>query len=357
MTTFRQMSRIRQGTLLIIVSGLCAMLMSLSLMFLARMRGDARDILLVTRMSQARLMLVAGCNYIQEASRLGWEYHPAPAGWAGSATSIAINPADPSQRESYGWIDVRDGYMGPKNTEYTDVNGFDAAWRAAHPKATTPSQNFPIGSVARCPMYVMRRPPCAIQLTVTYNPISSDPASPDFGLPYFKNLDPKPQLGPGAPSYADWVDPQASDPDQPLSPRQESVNLAWFRVYRDGPATFVITCGAGPTQGFRSWAEMTAADRDIYGNDQPYFEDLLAQEYCTWYRVEWSAAVQDLEYHIMPQEHNRNVYLYDSMNISHMFGFAAGPNQNTWNWGLTHQRNMVGTIKWVQRLVDPPTKW
>ncbi len=87
----------RRGTVLIVVAGLSALLASSALIFLISVRGDVEDMNLLQREAQARIMLTAACNYIQEASRLGWE----PA----ASTST-------EHTEAFGWIDVRDGAWG-----------------------------------------------------------------------------------------------------------------------------------------------------------------------------------------------------------------------------------------------------
>jgi hypothetical protein len=140
--------------------------------------------------------------------------------------------------------------------------------------------------------------------------------------------------------------------------------MSWFRVFRDGPATFIITCGAGATQGFRDWNEVKAsACESLFGGDSQYFTNLLAQEIRTWYRVEWSAAVPSNNWNRYEEQwddFNCQDYFLQPVNSSHRWGgtrvFDFGGNG--WgSWGMMHQKDMIGTIKWVQRLVDQPTKW
>ncbi len=59
----------RCGSLLIVVAGLSALLMSITLIFLMRIRSAAEESAAVLREAEAHIMLVAACNYIQEASR------------------------------------------------------------------------------------------------------------------------------------------------------------------------------------------------------------------------------------------------------------------------------------------------
>ncbi|MBA3848173.1 MAG: hypothetical protein H0X45_16200, partial [Planctomycetes bacterium] len=150
----------RGGAVLIIVAGLCGLMAALSIAFLARMRTDATEMGVVVRDAQAKLMLSAACAYVLEAGRIGWDDSPA-------------------HRECFGWIDVRDGTTGPK---------FDAS-------GTDDDRFFRVGSHARFPMGVLRRPPYAVQLTVAYNPIQTMPlgaALPwpaPYGRPYLTEPD------------------------------------------------------------------------------------------------------------------------------------------------------------------------
>ena len=95
----------RCGSVLIIVAGLSAILLMLSMAFIARMRSDSEESRQVGRDAQARIMLTGALHLIQEASRLGWSRTPV------DASSIT----DPSWGdECYGWTDVRDGSIGPR---------------------------------------------------------------------------------------------------------------------------------------------------------------------------------------------------------------------------------------------------
>ncbi|HYE04983.1 MAG TPA: hypothetical protein VEL07_05600 [Planctomycetota bacterium] len=114
----------RPGAVLIVVAGICGLMAALSIAFLARMRTDASEMAVVVRDAQAKLMLSAACAYVLEAGRIGWD-------------------DSPLHRECFGWIDVRDGRVGPK----FDASGLDD------------DRLFRIGSHARFPMQPMRRAP------------------------------------------------------------------------------------------------------------------------------------------------------------------------------------------------------
>jgi hypothetical protein len=322
----------RHGTILIIVAGIAALLASLTVTFLVRMRSDAEEMQVVVREAQARIMLMAACNWIQEASRIGWT-PPSPVPPGGN-------------RETFGWIDVRDDTLGPK---------FIA-------DGVPDDSRFPVGSSRRFPMHVMERPPYATQLMVSYNPIRT-PASPEpvttsdpaFGRPYFRNPDPQPAVdngwtappgtGVNAANFARW---EQGD----RTPRPTSTGMAWFRIHRESGATFVVTCGSGGSLGYRTWAEVGAADRAQFSGDEGLFLNLMASELRLWFRVEWTAAVMAMDYHMLDHSlgRDRDHYMVWPMNSSHA---TAGHEYRT----QTHARNMGGTIRWVQRLISEPAKW
>jgi len=326
-------SHTRSGTVLIIVAGISALLAGLTVSFLARMRADAEEMQVVVRETQARIMLTSACNWIQEASRIGWEPE---------ATLPTAN------KETFGWIDVRDNKLGPKFL----ANNLDDATR------------FPLRSYKRFPMFLMEQPPYAVQLTASYNPIRT-PSSPDpvdfgdaaFGKPYLRHPDPQPVENNGwdpsqpdgstvnAGRFTDWANGRQR-------PRPTSVGMAWFRVWRESGATFVVTCGGGGTQGFRTYDEMTPSEKAEFNNDPGLFESLKANEVRLWYRVEWSAAVMAMDYHMLDHSlgRDRDHYMVWPMNASHSI---AGHEYRT----QTHARNMGGTIRWVQRLSTEPTNW
>ena len=80
----------RSGTVLIVVAGLSALLASMTIAFLIRQRSSAEESTQFEQDIQARIMLIAGCNYIQETSRIGYD-----------------DGVDPYHREAFGWVDVR----------------------------------------------------------------------------------------------------------------------------------------------------------------------------------------------------------------------------------------------------------
>jgi hypothetical protein len=306
---------IRSGTILIIVAGISALLASLTLTFLVQMRSDLEESQLVVKEARSRLMLIAACNYVMESSRLGW----------------SAAPGDPT--EGFGWIDVRDGTVGPKNQSGTLVGGGMARWIDL---ALAPGQR----PAVRCPMFVERRPPFAVMPTVAPNPIPHE--GPDLGKALCLKPDPIPVVDAQA-QWDLWVaGDRTPDPKAPCE--------TWFRVYRDGAATFTVTCGAGGTQGFRSWDEVvTAGAAAEFNDDRTFFASLRNDEVVRWYRIAWSAAVAASDYqHLQNEGHLDNRadhYTQRSMNVS-----RESRSQG-------RQVNAVGTIAWVQRLLNEPDHW
>jgi type II secretory pathway pseudopilin PulG len=343
----------RSGTILIIVAGICALLASLTLAFIVRSRASIEETAASEANMQARIMLLAACSYVCEASRIGYE----PLG----------NSANGTHLETFGWIDVRDGSTGPNTRDYsnytspTDIgssivvplptgtpvptgNGTRPAWPA-------------IGSVARCPMYVMKRPPFALQLKAVYNPVAT--SGPDMGTPYLKNRDPEPQSKIG---YASDLINGGSALGRDPTPVQTSMGRSWFRVYRDGPATFVITVGAGGTMGWRDFREANANGAAAEFNNEPqFFETVLAQEVRMWYRIEWSPAVEPPEGHNIGgnilYESWANSGLFPMYPINNSDSIVISPDSRDALGSQSHPCNHGGTIRWVQRLRSPPKLW
>ncbi len=331
----------RRGTILIIVAGISALLASLALTFLVRNRSDAEETQATMRDVQARIMLVAACNYIQEGSRLGWDQYPSTPLTAndafptGSMAAISV----PVHEETFGWIDVRDGSMGPKTQEGRQC------WSPAlvQNDGTRLRPRWPApDSIVRCPMQVWKRTKYATSLHAAYNPIQQhDPSASDYLMPYLRQPDPQSADG-------TWDEHRRGAPE----PRPESANKSWFRVLREGQSTFLITCGAGPTQGFRSFDEADAQGMgDLFNNDRGYFSVLAAQESRLWYRVEWTASSVESTYHW--QEHHTtrswDSYLQWPVNASH--SWPTGPRS------LAFVRNFGGTFRWIMRLKAEPTNW
>jgi hypothetical protein len=325
----------RTGTILIIVAGMSALLAALALTFLVRMRSDVEESQATVRHAQAHIMLVAGCNFVMEHARLGWDPPPIPP---------EIRP--PFHSESFGWIDVRDGQPGPK-----DETGERIGLPGADGKPVWDDWvNLDLSDAARpakrCPMYVKRRPPFAISPKAAPNPIPA--TGPTANRPYVTKVDPapfKPDFDPLL-STAEYI---KGDP----APDLARLVPSWFRVWRAGPATFVITCGVGETNGLRTWDEVRHdGETERFGGDhaagQAMFHFLQQQEVHLWYLVEWSPFVASSDYQNLQNEFNPKTietYLQRPINTS----------QESRSQGK--MANPVGTIRSIQRLINEPKYW
>lgn len=317
----------RRGTILIIVAGISALLASLALTFLARMRSDTEESQHLLQYAQAKIMLAAACNYVQETSRLGWD------------NGLESVDGEMIHQEAYGWVDVRDGTTGPKGRRRPTDTGVSGPELASLTSGEWPS----VGSHVRCPMYRMKRPPYAISQHAGHNYMATDnPGSPDYCYPLLKNPDPRPAQS--VSSYAEF----ALGDKRPVV---DTAAKAWFRVYRDGPGTFIVTCGSGSSEGFKDWAEMDVDQRLTFNNDRQYFESLRNSEVRLHYRIEWTAAVTEVTYHNLQHEIGRATEHYETWppNASHTW--SSSRRTQTW------MKNPVGTIRWIQRLVGEPTFW
>ena len=340
--------------------------------------------------SQAHIMLAAACNYIQECSRIGWDRYP--------NTTAGTNPGSPTQynnrpgssypaatdsddpfpgdspavsnfpvhEETFGWVDVRDGTPGPTTQEGRicyDPTLTGVMWWQSTPNNLLPAWPAPT-SIVRCPMYVWQRPPYATQLTASYNPIDQNSADAEYLWPLLRYPDPQPQVSngwtPGSTSISTTLydDGQNGATQSDFihgdpTPRVQSQNKSWFRILRDGPATFLITAGAGGTMGFRSYNEaLNQGYAQLFNYDYTYFQNLSSSEFRIFYRVEWTAAVTEVTYHwILHASSNNGADFYTQwpMNASH-----------SWSYGCRSpgfDRNMGGTFRWIQRLRAEPTNW
>jgi hypothetical protein len=369
-------ARRRSGTILIIVAGFCALLASLTIAFMLKIRSGADATEVVAQQTQARLMLHAACCYILEAGRLGYGPSRAQA-LAPASAGVGMTSGQGGElqvREGYGWIDVRSADL---TSSQGDHGPFDQLMNSVvAQKGTWPD----VGGIVICPMYRWTRPPYAIKATVAYNPILSDPAQsgdPRYGRPLLLNPDPQPAVAngwpgtvsdalitpAGLPSWSDFVNgvPQ---------PVPSSQGTAWFRVYRKSQATFIITCGAGGTFGYRDWGEVLTPSPAITGapgapngaaqfnNDRGFFDALLASEVRLWYEVRWSGGVRPLDFRFEEpkwwwQLQNGMAYRTYPVNASQYPGWCRSNKFNP---------NPLGTISFIQRLdaqggqpVDPVT--
>ena len=380
------MSAPRRGAVLIIVVGLSVALLGLSMTFLVRMRADANESQVLIRQAQARAMLVAACTYVQEASRIGWG------------------------EEAYGWRDIRDGGQpnavpGPRGRDGRRLP-MDAAGNWLVDPSAPPLQRWPaIGGAARCPMRVPVLPPYATRGVFAYNPVARrwphrDP-NLSGGEVRYNALSPQPAQFPQSEPTGVWSYDSAFptdgddgvsdghsghdgvlrafaqgsrvDPDDPSSLRLRPGGAeAWFRVYREDEDTFVVTVGDGASAGFRDWSEVVATGAsDRFLNDRLVFREAFSADRRHWYRIQWSPSVagRAVQY---PQQR-----LVDAENVgSDSYRRGPAPGWELWppnyvaqgsrngtlgshysNHGPSYDVNHMGTISFIERLVQEPVAW
>ncbi len=385
----------RTGTILIIVAGVSALLASLAITFLSRMRNDVQESQQMMQEAQARIMLSAACCYIMEASRLGYDTTVEEVG-SGRATENKS-----FHLEGHGWIDVRDGTVGPKvdaqPATTRDIFFLDAQ------SATTPSGNslytyrpnwgtqsdtrrsssgysndyFPIGSSLRVDMYRKKIPPYAIRLDAAPNPIN-----PENGVPYLSRPDPMPLLNVNAVNWK-WNQASSSTTEKAFdefkrgdpTPVANSINMSWFRLHRCGPshpdknyrvynaATFVVTVGVGGTNGFRSFGndpllsdEENELCKQLFQSED-IFNAIQANELRQWYLVEWSPAVGgQLVFNLAGDL--GGVGTDGDGELFQNTSYAQRPqNRSRYNSAQGKLKSFGGTIRFVQRLKEEPKQW
>jgi len=344
----------RSGTVLIIVSALAALLVSLSLTFLTRVRSDVEESDLQLQLAQARVTLVSACQYIQEASRIGWDIKPGAVGTVDRPPEAAVGT---EHLEAFGWIDVRDGALGPRITTSPTTPTSQSGSRPFDPAdADSGTRRFPVGKPQRFDLYVQEVPPYAISLRATYNPVST--TAPDNGRAYLRYPDPQP-----ARALNRWAgttaDPAAGVSDADFArwaegdqrPKQATVGRTWFRLVREPTGTvFTVTCGAGGTRGYRTWKEVEDAfDTELFHDDEIYFNTLAATEVRLWYRVEWNPATTVIDMNFL-REHEEQSFRVGTPTY-------RGNNPDNNYSGQQMAPNMGGTIQWIQRLRLEPEIW
>ena len=127
-------------------------------------------------------------------------------------------------------------------------------------------------------------------------------------------------------------------------------NLSAGTYLRTNDSIFMITCGAGATQGFRSWAEVIAEGAEqLFSDDPSLFHQLRSQERILWFRVCWSG-FQGGSY-----LSNQDVTDQSSTSPSQLNQTPADPNWNLSRAGMN--KHAFGTIAWMQRIASEPPRW
>lgn len=361
-------SSARGGMALIIVVAIAALLAGLSAMFLGMVRQEAASSRSVSQEAQARLMLAAGILYVQETSRLGWGAEPC-----------------------FGWVDVRDGGLGPRPGVRRDGTIPPPSWWSGGGYAPSPTLALPVrsarrwpypGSAVRCDMHAVRQPVAAVAAVYAYNPYRADLGGADQSRRAgYRMLQPQPV----ADDLSGFL---AGDQTE----RPESIGIGWFRIYREEDAdrdgdqrngdgidapwdsvayppgchtTFIIACGAGETRGFRFWdageagydpslEPVTAAASGLFTEDQ--FRYARDNQLVLWYRVEWSA-------HTGGEADLAQAYYpgwKDLSQAAHGTWFDGNYTRNRMDTvGRRAHRslNAFGTMRFIQRLDREPPRW
>lgn len=319
----------RHGTILIIVAGISAMLASLALTFLVRMRSDAQESQLFLAQTQARVMLNAALSYIGETSRIGWD-----------------DPDTNENEEAFGWVDIRDGSVGPRDrtgkalyvADLDSELGTGSVWPAVGSSMVCDSQ------------YLFLMPPTAISPNVTPNPIQAEPSLSWKELVGFAKASPMPL----ADDFSTFVAGNKQ-------PRAGTENPCWFRVFRRKPAVFIITCAAGSSGGFRNWDEVLAKNAAERFGDRVMWESLRQQEALLWYEVEWSPAVNTAssgyiykgDRSIEPVWISKPFGQYNEQDPTRPPGTLRSANHAD----HPNKRNQMGTFLYLQRLEREPDRW
>lgn len=122
------------------------------------------------------------------------------------------------------------------------------------------------------------------------------------------------------------------------------------KYLRTNDCVFIITCGGGATQGFRSWAEVTAeGSGQLFGNDPTLFYQMRSQERILWFRVCWSGSPGGSYVSV------QDVHDQDSSTPSLLNQSPANTNWNASRGGVN--KHAFGTIAWMQRLAAEPPRW
>ena len=206
-------------------------------------------------------------------------------------------------------------------------------------------------------MHLLKRQPFAHTMQFGHNLMRTDnPGGPDYCQPLLRYPDPMPVIPNGWTPGGNPTDvDNAKFKDFALgdrTPLPDTQGRAWFRVYRDGPGTFIVTCGAGSSQAFKDWGEVVSENMEaMFSNDRSFFESLRNSEIRLHYRIVWTAAVTETTYHNLQHEIGRETDHYETWPPNSSHTWSSSRRTQTW------MKNPVGTIIMTQRLLTEPTFW
>lgn len=425
----------RRGSLLIIVAGIAMIILSLTMAYLGVVRSDVGEVGSVLRDAQARAMLNAGLCYIAESSRIGWStvgrgsglpdrLNAETCGWNDvrngaigpipfsvlTGSGIEDRPQDHGDTYRVGagtgrWPDlgstVRQSLYGWERPPYAvDLGGNPIVLHES-------ADDVPASGGYYLPQYfgnnrdVWSRnlPPGSGETKVAgigdgvHQYRNGGSGGAWFGALWRFSAQPRPDPSPVATTLADY---NAGDP------RARTPRAAWFRVYRETPqdhdgdgtpfydavalngdgrtpdngSVFVITCGAGATQGFRDWAEVVAelgsANAALVFTSEAGFWDRRREETILWFRAEWTPYTQVnlAPYGVqsyngsMPGEGANHRYPR-SVRVPEEWQSAAKahPTEGVWHYStVVPQRRTAnpmpfGSFRWVAALDREPPRW
>lgn len=144
----------RQGTVILIVVGMAAILLTVFMVILRQVRAEALEGQTVEAEAQARMMLPAALSFICEAARLGNTFDGEGHGWTD------VRPRAPGDAGRIGPLGPRqaDGTLPTLVTNHGNLGGGANSWPEP-------------GSRYRGDCYVWTRPPSAVRPTAAPNPV------------------------------------------------------------------------------------------------------------------------------------------------------------------------------------------
>ena len=382
----------RSGSILVLVAGLAALLLSLAVAVFANSRALNEPSRSVIQESRNRIMLSSALMYLKETAILGW----------------GSGPGD----MAFGWTDVRDGKVGPRG-QGRDFSGntLPLGWKTGGA--------FPApGAVLRGDMFAWEVPPYALNQDIAPNPLklTDADASPSAWKSVIgtaisrkksagtyaystttediwkRSVNQMTTEGHGTffnrPVYDTWANFEKGS----KKPVLQSMGKGWFRIYREvdgdrdgkgdpwydtvahaGSGTFIVTVGSGSTRGFRFWDNVTdylngrkvippsingisnqiepttAKDSGLFASEA-VFAQLRRSERIAWYRVQWVGSSSDGFDPGMTEVNESGVPIRNRFTPMFSGGSDDGTQKNYPNF-------YGGAIRWIQRLEQEPPKW
>lgn len=428
----------RGGSILIIVSGIAMIILSLTMAYLGVVRSDVGEVTAMVRDAQARAMLNAGLCYIAECSRIGWStvglaapgtrpdrLNAETCGW-NDVRNGAIGPIPLTVLSGSGIEDRPQDHgdtyrVGAGTGRWPDLGSTvrQSLYCWERPPYAVDLAGNPIilhESAADVPAsggYYLRQyfgndrdvwgrnVPYVGSADAKVAGIgegvhqyrNGGGGGPWFGALWRFSAQPRPDPSPVAMTLADY---NAGDR------RARTPRASWFRIYRETPqdhdgdgvpfydtvslngddrtpdngSVFIITCGAGATQGFRDWAEAVAelgsATAALVFTSEAGFWDRRREEAILWFRAEWTPYTQVNLAPFGVQSYNGRMpgeganHRYPrGVRVPEEWQSAAKAHatQGIWHYdNVVPQRRTAnpmpfGSFRWVMSLDQEPPRW